>query len=102
MLLNRIEEDSKKLESIDKLQQAFQEVRQSYRSEYQESLDHVLGNIKSKMMQNQSMIDAVTIYVEKYVAPDKRDAASEELYNMLAAEMLQTMQAIQHTSCTLM
>lgn len=100
--LNNIEEDSKKMESIDKLQEAFHEVRESYRTEYQQSLHHVLGNIKEKMSKNKGMVDAVNIYLSKYVAPEKQAPAREELLNMLSAEILQTMQTLQHTSCTVM
>lgn len=99
--LSTIEEDTKKLESIDRLQQAFRDVRQSYREEYRDSMTHVLGNIKKKMKKNHGMVEAVNDYVQRFV-PGNRQEATEELYNLLAAEMLHTLQALQHTNCAIM
>jgi len=100
--LKTIEADTQRLERIDKLQKAFQEVRETYRSEYHHSLNHAIGNIKAKMVQNRYMTDAVNSYVEKFVPKEKHDDAREELFNMLAAEFLQTLNTLQHTSCVLM
>jgi len=100
--INIIENDSKKIECIDKLRQALHEVRKTYHSEYRQSLNHVLENIKSKMMHNKSMVDAVEMYVTKYVPTDKQPKAKDELYDMLAAEVLQTMHVVHQTSCTIM
>jgi hypothetical protein len=100
--LTTIEADQKQLESIDRLQQAFADVRQNYRREYQDSLQHVLANVKNKMKSNEGMVEAVNIYVSRFVSADKEEEATEELYNLLAAEMLQTMHALQHTTCCVM
>lgn len=100
--LNILEEDSKQLESIAKLQQAFREVRQNYRDEYTSSMNHVLGQIKEKMRKNHGMVDAVNSYILQYVEPSKHKKATDELYNLLAAEMLHTLQALQHTTCLCM
>ena len=100
--LSIVETDQKQLESIDRLQQAFLDVRKSYSQEYKESLNHLLTNVKDKMKQNPGMVDAVNTYVSKFVPMNKQDVAKEELYNLLAAEMLQTMQTLQHASCVVM
>jgi hypothetical protein len=100
--LTTVETDQKQLESIDRLQQAFLDVRKSYSQEYKESLNHLLTNVKDKMKRNPGMVDAVNTYVSKFVPVNKQDVAKEELYNLLAAEMLQTLQTLQHATCLVM
>lgn len=100
--LTIIETDQKQLESIDRLQKAFSDVRRSYRREYQDSLNHLLTNVKDKLKNNEGMVEAVEMYVSKFVSVEKRQNAEEELYNLLAAEILQTMHALQHASCCVM
>jgi len=97
-----VEEDSKQLESIERLQQAFREVRQAYRDEYNDSMSHILKNIKTKMQHNRGMVDAVNSYVNQFVLPGDRVKATDALYDLLAAEMLHTVQTLQHTSCNTM
>jgi len=100
--LTTIETDQKQLESIERLQQAFIDVRRSYRQEYHDSLEHLLTNVKDKMKKNPGMVDAVATYIERFVDEEKHEEAREELYNILAAEMLQTIQTLQHTNCMVM
>lgn len=100
--LNLLDKDSKHIESIDRLQKAFIEVRQKYRHEYNDSMNHVLENIKKKMKSNSGMVNAVDSYVQEYVCPDKREDAINSLYDLLAAEMLHTIQTLQHASCVVM
>lgn len=100
--LSIVETDQKQLESIDRLQQAFLDVRKSYSQEYKESLTHLLTNVKEKMKRNHGMVEAVDIYVSKFVPVNKQDAAKEELYDLLSAEMLQTLQTLQHATCMVM
>ena len=103
--LSVIEEDKNRLESINRLQEAFDEVGSSYANEYNtalsNALDHVKSKMKSKMKSNIKMREAVDNYVRNYVILEKRTEASEALYNMLAAELLQTFQALSHTSCVI-
>lgn len=99
--LGVIEEDYKRLESITKLQEAFNEVKASYSTEYNSTLEKVLGEVKVKMRNNSKMREAVESYVKNYVKPGVEKQAEEALYNMLAAELLHTFQAISHTSCNI-
>jgi hypothetical protein len=96
-----IEDDQKRLESINRLQEAFNEVKAGYAEEYNSTLVDVISQIKTKLKNNQKMNEAVTTYVNNYVKFDKREEASEALYNMLSAELVQTFQALTHTSCIL-
>lgn len=100
--LATVETDKQQLESIDRLQQAFLDVRKSYSQEYKENLTHLLTNVKDKMKKNPGMVEAVDMYVRKFVPISDQDAAKEELYNLLSAEMLQTLQTLQHATCAVM
>ena len=97
-----IETDQKQLESIDRLQQAFADVRQNYRQEYTDSLTHLIDHVKMKMKRNEGIVEAVRLFVFKFVPVENHEEATEELYNLLAAEMLQTIQTLQHTTCSMM
>lgn len=47
------------------------------------------------------MREAVEIFVNSYVCQDKKEEATEAMYNMLAAELIQTYQALSHASCVI-
>lgn len=97
--LGVIEEDQKRLESISKLEDAFNEVKASYAQEYNSTLSEALDQIKIRMKKNPKMVEAVEGYVNKHCKEESKGQAAEELYGMLAAEMLQTFQALSHASC---
>lgn len=99
--LSVIEEDYKRLESITKLQEGFNEVKASYSMEYNSTLEKLLGDVKTKLRGNSKMKDAVNNYVKTYVKSGMEKQAEEALYNMLAAEILGTFQALSHTSCNI-
>lgn len=100
--IGTIEEDQKRLESIYQLEKAFNEVKASYSQEYNETLLNAMKEIKSKMKRNPKMKEAVNSFVNIYVHNNKKDEATEALYDMLAAEMLETLQTLSHTSCSIM
>ena len=100
--LSTIEQDQTRLESIRQLESAFNEVKASYAQEYDATLTNVIEHIKDKLKKNAKVRNAVEKYVYTYVRPEAVDEAMEVLYGMLAAELAQTMQALTHTSCTVM
>lgn len=101
--INIVEQDAERLESIRRLEKAFNEVKTSYSKEYNSTLSGVIDHIKGKIKGNEKMKEAVESFVENFVTDkSKKDEAREVLYGMLAAEMAQTMQALSHASCTLM
>ena len=100
--LSTIEQDQKQLDSINRLQTAFDEVRSSYSQEYNTTLSNVLSQFTDKLKANDKMKKAVDTFVSSYVKPECKDDATESLYNMLAAELLQTFQAVSHASCAVM
>jgi uncharacterized protein YggL (DUF469 family) len=97
-----IEEDEDKLNQINKLQAAFKEVKSSYVHEHDDNLREVINIIKNKLKVNKGMHDAVEGYIERYVKEEMKHEAREQLYDMLAAELLQTMQVLSHTSCAIL
>ena len=98
--LTVIEQDQDRIDSINRLQQAFNEVKNGYQYEYNQSVSHMVGEIKSKMKMNTSMVRAVNSFVDKYVEnPSKKSAAKDEMYGILSAEMMSMLQALKHTTC---
>lgn len=99
--LSHIEEDSKHLENIRRLQRVFHDVQEKYRNDYTTSLNHSISYVEEKLKANPKMREAVNIFIDKYVK-DNKDNAREELYRMLSAEMLHVIQTMQHVSCIIL
>ena len=97
--LTTVENDAQKMAEIDRLQEAFNQVRASYAAEHDSSMRHAISEVRERLEKNPGMIRAVQLYTERFVAPDRREAASAALFELLAAELLQTMNALQHTAC---
>lgn len=99
--LNTIEHDQKQLESIERLQHAFNQVKETYAREYNDTLGHVITPVKEKLQKDDKMRSVVNNYVEKFVNEDKREIARDELYTILAADYVHTLQTLSHTSCVI-
>jgi hypothetical protein len=98
-----VDTDGQRLESIRHLEKAFNEVKESYSREYDQTLTNVIEQIKNRMKQNLKMRQAVDGFIQSYVSNEnKKTEATEVLYGMLAAELAQTFQALSHTSCSIM
>ena len=100
--LHTIESDEDKLRRIQELQDAFSSVKASYQHEHDDNLRQALDTIKTKIKRNSGMVHAVNKFSEDYIPQDRRERGKEELYDLLAAEMLQTMSALQHTECVIL
>lgn len=102
--LGNIDHDHKQLQQIDELQQAFNKVKKGYEKDYILKLKGAIDEVKSRLKNNCGMHKAVEIYIQKYVigTEEFKNNAREELYEILAAEMLQTFQTLSHTSCSIM
>jgi predicted Zn-dependent protease len=96
-----LESERMNLEQINKLQEAFTEVKASYREHYAEDLNKLLTTFKSRMKNNDNISQVVNDYIDKYINSEHRQSAREELYNILGAEMLETFMTLSHTSCTI-
>ena len=96
-----IETDGKKLETIYQLQKAFEQVKSNYASEYNNTSNDILETVKSRMKKNPYMAKAIQTFVNRYVLSSLRESATEELYGMLSAEIVQTLQTLSHTSCVI-
>ena len=97
--IGRLDSERLSLEQINRLQDAFNDVKKSYDYKYEEDLNSVIKSMRQRLQSNQMICDTVNNYIQKYVSSDKQDNAKEELYNILSAEMLQTLVALSHTSC---
>lgn len=97
-----LENDSKKIETIEHLQHAFDKVRSSYSVEYNSLSNDVINTVKARMKQNPYMQRTVQYFVNNYVIDSLKEQATEELYNMLSAEVVLTFQTLSHTSCTVL
>lgn len=94
-----LETDASKLEQIERFQSAFEELKANCAKEYSSTTHEVLTKIKNKMKANPYMKSAVESYVNTYVIESLRERAKESLYDMLSAEMVQTLQTLSHASC---
>lgn len=99
--LSTAEKDKDQLDSIARLESAFSEVKQRYSQEYSEHMKEAVTQVKNRMKQNSGMSSAVNAYVNKYAENYKKESAKEELYDMLSAELLETLQTLQHTNCSI-
>ena len=97
----QLESERMNLEQINKLQEAFSDVKASYREHYAEDLNRLLTTFKSKMKNNNNISRVVNEYINKYIDNEQRHNAREELYDILGAEMLETFMTLSHTSCTI-
>jgi predicted phage gp36 major capsid-like protein len=99
--LSIVTEDQKKLESIEELQKAFNNARESCRRERNDTLRQAVDNIKEKMRKNTGVKKAVNVFISTYVPENKKADATEALYDMLSVEFLETLNTISHTSCNI-
>lgn len=97
--LNTVGRDQQKLETLNRLEQAVNEVKKSCSEEYSTTLSSVIEKIKEKMKANPNMVKAVENFSHNFVPIEKRGEAEEALYGMLSAEIAQTVQVLSHTSC---
>lgn len=103
--LNTVENDEEQLRRIKQLEDAFASVRESYQHEHDDNLRKALNTVKSKIKKNKNMRHAVNKFVDKYVKDDIKEQGREDLYDLLSAEMLQTINTLQHaeyTDCTIL
>lgn len=100
--ITTIEQDQKQLENIEQLEKALNKVKAGYTQDYNQKLLHTIEQFKSQLKNNQKIRETVDKFVHDYVFPEKRAEARDFLYGILSAEMIQTLQALNHTSCNIM
>ena len=102
-LVGQVEQEHHVLEEVNKIQESFDSIKNTYKSEYDQHLTDLLATFKGKMKNNATVSTAINTYVDKYVDDEgKKEQAREELYNILCAEMIDTFIALSHTtSCTI-
>lgn len=96
-----IREDERKIREISRLQEAFRNVSDQFRREYNESVSHSVGYIKTHLKNNNNIRETVNDFITRFVVEENREQATEELYDMLAGELLHTFSTLQHASCIL-
>ena len=63
--INKMEDDQDKLQRINEMQRAIDEVKQSYSKDYSEHSQKLLGTFKERLRDNTSVSNAVEQYVSK-------------------------------------
>jgi|SRR3989304_2658870 len=98
--LHDVDEEQQVLDKIEYLRHTFDEVKLTFNKDKYEKTTHLINQIVEKMKNNQGVKNAVIKYVNRYVPYDK-DKAIEELYQLLAGEILGTMMALSHATCSI-
>lgn len=95
--INLINHDQEELKNIEELQKAFNNVKENCRKERDHNLREAVDKVKEKLKNNPGISKVVESFVAKYIQYDLQESAEEDLYDMLAAEYLETLNAMTHT-----
>lgn len=100
--LNDIETEQSELNRLQALKQAVTDAQQQHKEHLNQSFGHVTDTFKEKLKENNTFSKMVEDYVQKYVPSEKHTDAREDLFNILAKEMISTFNSLNHTSCGIM
>lgn len=95
------EEDQKKLDELNHLQNMVDTVKKNYFAEYSQNVQEVVNNIRNKLENNPKITKVVNDYIDNYVRPEKKEEARDMLYTILSAEIAALFQTLSHSSCSI-
>jgi hypothetical protein len=100
--LHRLETDQHRLDEIAHLEIMLKDAKKKYVSDYKNMTEKVVSPVVGKLKDNSRIKKVVDNYLDTYVLTDKRNNAEIELYNIMAAEFLGTLEALSQTQCSVM
>lgn len=100
--LQSLENDQRRLEEIKQLEDALQIAKKKYVKDYNNVSENLVGQVVQKLKNNIRVKSVVDNYIKSYVNPNSSEAAERELYNIMAAEFLEMLETLNHTSCSVM
>lgn len=96
------ETDEEELEKIVEMNKTLKQMSDEVVANKQTHLTHITETFVNKLKTNPNFIYVVNNYVDKYVEEKKKNEAREELYLILAGELLGVCRGLNHTNCTVM
>lgn len=100
--ISNIESLERDFHKIRSLNESINEVYVKNKIELEKNLQHITEIFKNKLKKNEDFVSVVEKYVQTFVKDEEiKESAREELFLILAAEILGMIRGISHTNPTM-
>ena len=76
--------------------------RKKYIADYKHVTEDIVAPVVAKLKENYRVRRVVNNYLDTYVKSNRRDEADAELYSIMTAEFPEMLDALNHTTCSIM